>query len=162
MTKKRKIPAKYNTASVKNAIVDLAHRGLTKGAIIRKLKLSLNFFTNYPEADELYAKGRDRLTDDVASSIIGASTTSYNDRKILAERLNLFSEPFTVKKLHTPEEARDLIAAAVDKYTRCEITADTLNIVIRAANSFIESFNQSVLMDEINELKKLFKERGDR
>ena len=138
-----------------------AAQGSTKQALCRKYKLPHNIFY-YLDFEEAYEKGRDKLSARVRQDILEASITSYNDRKLLAERLSLFSEPFKTKKMKTPEDARDLIATAIAKFTSGEINELSLNAISKAANNFIESFNQTILQQDIKELRAMLKKEGTR
>ena len=150
---------KLKLKPIQDAIKELAAAGMNKTAIARKLDIGRNIFSDKPLALKLFNEGRDALIKKVSESIIEASTTSYLDRKILAQKLNLFSEPFSIKVLKTPEDARDLISLALQKFTAGEIDDQSLGATVRAANAFIESFNQSVLQQDMAELKKLFEGR---
>jgi len=157
--KKPTIPKMHNTKAVKTSVIDLAYKGQSKTAILRTLKLPHNFFGHYEEATEWFQTGRDKLATVVAKSITEAIPTSYLDRKLLVEKLNIFSEPFKTKKITSPKQSRDLIATAIQKFTEEEITEQSLSAIIRACNSFIESYNQTILMEDVAELKQLFKEQ---
>ena len=143
----------------KKVIIKLASTGASRQAITRKLKVTQNFFNHYTEAAEWYQLGRDLLAQQVSDSIIASTETSYLDRKLLTEKLNLFCEPFDVEELTTPEGARNLISKAIGLFTSGHINEASLGAITRSANAFIESYNQTVLMKDVSDLKKALKER---
>jgi hypothetical protein len=156
---KRTLPKMYQTKAIENSIIALSYKGQSKTAIIRALKLPHNIFQQYDESYEWFLEGRDKLATAVSKNIVEAIPTSYLDRKLLVEKLNIFSESFKPKKITSPKQSRDLIATAIQKFTQGEITEQTLSAIIRACNSFIESYNQTILMEDVGELKQLFKEK---
>ncbi len=135
-------------------ITECAAAGMSKHAICRKLHIGDTTFGKYEVAREWFDRGREQLAELVTKSIVKASNTSYLDRKLLAEKLNLFSEPFEVKRITTPAQARTLIATGISKYCAGEITEISLNTITKSALAFIESYNQTVLQKDLADIKK--------
>lgn len=156
----RGLSKQYQTEEFKKAIFDCAYAGMTQSQILRKLDLPRNFF-RYANAKNMYLAGRDALAEKVRASIIEASTDSYLDRKLLVEKLGIFSDPFETAKLETPLDARNAIAGALQRYTEGLISEQALNAVTKASMVFIESYSQTVLADDIAELKKMLQEKKD-
>ncbi len=142
-------------------IIKMSKKGASKTAIQRELKLPANFFSQYPQALEWFYRGRDMLAREVSKKVIGASTESYLDRKLLVEKLNLFQEPFKTVMLKTPKDARDTLALALQKFTSGEIAETTLNAISKNCMTFIESYNQSVLQKDVAEIKRKLDEKPE-
>ncbi len=156
MTKKP-LPPKYKSKATQDAVTKLSEQGLSKAAIVRKLLLPPNFFYHHKEPPIWYQNGRDNLSLRVAKDIIKSCETSYLDRKLLSEKLSLFYEPFETKKITSPQGARDILSISLQKFTAGEISELTLNAISKTAMIFIESYNQTILMEDVAELKKLLK-----
>ena len=157
--KKNKFPVPIDHKKSEGAVIKLSSKGMNKQSIRRELKLPMNFFSQYGEAQEWFMRGRDKLAKKVSAAVVASSTESYLDRKMLVEKLNLFSEPFESTMLKTPEDAREVLSTALQHFTLGEITEGTLNAISKNCMTFIESYNQSVLQKDIAELKRMISEK---
>ncbi|WP_415408223.1 hypothetical protein ACLHDG_06635 [Sulfurovum sp. CS9] len=150
--------AKTFTPAVMKAITDLAEKGLSRQAIIRNLGIDKMAFSRYKETTECFMLGRDKLAITTSANIIKASNTSFMDRKLLSEKLNLFQEPFTLKKsVKDPSTAKQAIAEAIGLYCEAKISESQMLNISRACAIFVELDSQTVLRKEIDEIKKLLK-----
>ena len=150
--------AKTFTTAVIQSITDLAEKGLSRQAIIRTLGIDKMTFSRYKETTEAFMIGRDKLALTTSANIITASANSFMDRKLLAEKLSLFSEPFDLKKkVDSPETAKLAIAEVIEKYCAGLIPESTMLNVSRACAIYVELDSQTVLRKEIDEIKKLLK-----
>ncbi len=157
MTKKKPLPK--HLLPQEEAITELAANGLTKSAIIRKLGLAPNVFNAYEEPQSWYLTGRALLSERVTADILKAAPASFLDRRLLADRLNLFQEPFEMKRITSPAGARTLIATGIQKYCLGEMSEIALNTITKAALAFIESHSQTILQKDLAEIKKQLKAR---
>ncbi len=157
MTKKQKLPK--HLLPQKAAITELAAKGLTKMAIIRKLGLGTNLFNIYAEPQEWFLTGKALLAERITNDIIFAAPSSFLDRRLLADRLNLFRDPFEVKKITTPAGARAMIATGIQRYCSGELAESSLTAITKAALAFIESHSQTVLQKDLADIKKQLKAR---
>ncbi len=156
-----KLPKKYSGVRFLEGIRQCAFEGMTMVATVRELEIEDKaIFSHYEKPKEFYMRGRDELAKKLVATIIHASDSSYNDRKLLAEKMDIFSEPFTLhKEVKDQASARDAMSQAISMFTEGRISADTLKAVTSALNGFIESINQSKLAEDILELRRLIKER---
>ncbi len=157
MKKYKALPQKLSVQ--KDAIIELAANGLIKSVIIRKLGLGANVFGLYKETGDWYLEGRAKLSEQITKNIIKAAPLSFLDRRLLADKLNLFHEPFETKKIASPAGARTLIATGIQKFCAGEISEQSLSTITRASLAFIESYNQTVLQKDMLDIKKQLKER---
>jgi len=162
MASKRYSPlSKSITAKKLELIAELAEKGMNRTAIVRTMGLEHNAFNKYKETGDAFLSGRDVLADTTAKQIIRACSTSHMDRKLLAEKLSLFTEPFDLKKPITdPETAKAAVGEVIEKYCQGLISEVTMLNVTRAAGLFVEIDSQTVLRREVDEIKALLKKRG--
>ena len=140
---------------LKPYIIELAEKGQNKSSICRTLDVTVNVFSKYKEVNDWFLQGRDKLARRIADDVISASATSYNDRKLLTEKLGLFHEPFTIPKVKDPKTARNVLSLALEKFAAGEISEQTLTAINRTCLGFIESYNQTVLQADVQELKEM-------
>lgn len=153
------LPTLYRSPATEKAVTKLSSKGMSKTAILRQMKLPANFFNHHKEPSLWFQNGRDQLSLKVSKDIIKATKTSFLDRRLLAEKLGCFFEPFETKEVKTPEDARDVLSQSLQRFTAGEISEGTLNTISKVVMSFIESYNQTVLQKDILELRKLLKEK---
>ncbi len=153
----KKLP--QHLESQQTAITALAANGLTKSAIVRKLGLGHNTFNHYEEPQTWFDTGRATLSEQITNDIIKSSPVSFLDRRLLADRLNLFREPFVVPKIKSPAGARGMIATGIQRYCAGEMSEIALSTITKAALAYIESHSQPVLQRDILEIKKQLKGR---
>ncbi len=152
--------AKTFTPAIMKAITGLAEKGLSRQAIIRNLSIDKMAFSRYKETTECFMLGRDKLAERTSKNIIEASATSFMDRRLLSEKLNLFQEPFTLKKsVKDPETAKNAIAEAIGLYCEAKISEGQMLNISRACAIFVELDSQTTLRKEVDEVKKLLKAR---
>lgn len=158
--KKYKPLSKSFTPTVLDAISDLAEKGLSRQAIIRELGIDKLAFNRYKEPTDYFLIGRDRLAKSTAEKIIKSASNSFMDRKLLAEKLNLFSEPFTLKKsIKSTETAKEALSQSIELFCEGKITELQLQTISRACSVYVELESQTTLKNDVDEVKKLLKKR---
>ncbi len=151
------LPKKY-TKKLLQEIENLAAKGLSRQAVTRTLDIDKIAMTRYEEVLNAFLRGRDTLAARIAEDIIAASCTSYMDRKLLSEKLNLFTSGFDLPKIISVPSALKAIAATADLYSRGLITDIQAQTVSKLAGQFVELNSQTELRKEVNEIKKMLKE----
>ncbi len=155
-----KLPKKY-TKKILETITDLASKGLSRQAVLRTMKGSIDQYalTRYEECLNAFLLGRDILAMKVSEDIIFAAPSSYMDRKLLAQALNLFADPFDLPKISSVATALKAIAATADLYSRGLINDNQAQTIQKLANTFVELSQQTELKKEVREIKKMLKDK---
>ncbi len=155
-----KLPKKY-TKKILETITDLASKGLSRQAVLRTMKGSIDQYalTRYEECLIAYLNGRDILAMKVSEDIIFAAPSSYMDRKLLAEKLNLFENPFDLPVIKSVPSALRAIAETASLYSRGLITDAQAQTVSKLAGMYVELNSQTELRKEVNDIKKMLKDK---
>lgn len=158
---KRGKAAAHTTPEFKQSLYDCGYAGMSQSQAIRHIGGSPTLLQNNADLKSVYLTGRDALATEVRKSIVEATKDSYLDRKLIAEKLNIFSDPFRVPPLKQPADARDTISEALQRFTEGSITEQALNSITKCCLAFVEAFSQSVLVKDIAELKAILAERNE-
>ncbi len=156
----KKLPGTY-TKTIMQAITDLAAKGLSRQAVLRSLSGQIDnmAFTRYKECLTAYLTGRDILAARIAEDIVAASCTSYMDRKLLSEKLNLFTSGFELPEIKSVPSALKAIATVAELYAKGHVTDTQAQTIAKLAGQYVELNSQTELRKEVNEIKKMLKDR---
>ena len=149
------------TDDLLKSIEELAEMGSSKTNVCKILGLSHTTISRNNKVRDAFHKGQHTARLKLLKSYADLLETDRDVILKAVQRLNIVDDPYNTPRLETIEDAKKLLSASLQKYTRNEITLSQHKTVESGCKSFVGIVEVMELEKRIEELEKLADEKTD-